>query len=350
MVNSERRWCVLADGWLTTRNAKTAHGVLRYGRDPVAAVLDRDHAGSTLDQVLPSMNSNAPIVSTLEEAISLGANSLLLGVATPGGWIPEEWRELLTDALRHGFEIANGLHRFLRDDPELVKLAEAHGGRLWDVRDVPPDIELSSGKALDVPQRIVGTVGSDCAVGKMTVSLELTDVAQKSGVSAEFIATGQTGILIAGRGIAVDRVISDFVSGAAERLVLEADPASDVVFVEGQGGLWHPSYSGVTLGLLHGSAPEVLVLVHQAGRTAIEEPPFTTLPPLTEMIQTYEGLASVVRPCKVAAIAVNCRGLDDTECRAAIDEIEDATGLPAADVWKGGAPLLWNAVSTTLGL
>lgn len=348
-MSRERRWCVLADGWLTTRNAKTAHGVLRYGRDPVVAVLDRDHAGSTVDQVLPSMESIAPIVGTLEEAIRLGANSLLLGVATPGGWIPDEWRTWLTEALRGGLEIANGLHRFLRDEPELVKLAEETGGTLWDVRDVPPDIPLCTGRALDAPQRIVGTVGSDCAVGKMTAALELTEVAKRKGIAAEFIATGQTGILIAGRGIAVDRVISDFVSGAAEQLILDADPSSDVLLVEGQGGLWHPSYSGVTLGLLHGSAPEALVLVHQAGRTAIEEPPYTRLPPLTEMVQTYERLASVVRPCRVAAIAVNCRGLEGAECQAAIDHIEDETGLPAADVWKGGAAVLWEAVSTTLG-
>ncbi|MGI8773871.1 MAG: DUF1611 domain-containing protein [Actinomycetota bacterium] len=349
MVNVDRRWCVLADGWLTTRNAKTAHGVIKYGRDPVVAVLDREHAGATLDKVLPTMGSSAPVVASLEEAIELGANSLLLGVATPGGWIPDEWRGWLTEALRDGFEIANGLHRFLRDEPELVKLAEEQGGTLWDVRAVPHDIPLSSGKALDAPQRIVGTVGSDCAVGKMTAALELVEAAAAGGVTAEFIATGQTGILIAGRGIAVDRVISDFISGAAERLILEADPASEVLLVEGQGGLWHPSYSGVTLGLLHGSAPEALVLVHQAGREAIEEPPYTRLPPLAEMIQTYEQLASAVRPCKVAAIAVNCRGLGDEASRAAIADIEDEAGLPAADVWRGGAPVLWQAVSTTLG-
>ncbi|MDQ4125621.1 MAG: DUF1611 domain-containing protein, partial [Actinomycetota bacterium] len=277
-----------------------------------------------------------------------GATSLLLGVATPGGWIPGHWRDWMLDAARSGMEIANGLHRFLRDDEELVAAASASGARLWDVREPPVGIPLCSGKALEAPQRIVLTVGSDCAVGKMTASLELTAAAEAAGRRAEFVATGQTGILVAGKGIAVDRVISDFVSGAAEQLVVDADPGAEVLMVEGQGGLWHPAYSGVTLGLLHGSMPEVLVLVHQAGRTAIEEPPYTKLPPLREIVDTYESIASVVRPCRVACVAVSCRGLSPDDARKAIDEIADETGLPAGDVMTGDAPALWAAVEEAL--
>ena len=152
---------------------------------------------------------------------------------------------------------------------------------MWDVREPPADIPLCEGKAADVPQRIVGTVGTDCAVGKMTASLELVEAAQETGVNAEFVATGQTGIVIAGRGIAVDRVISDFVSGAAEQLVLESDPSSDVLMIEGQGGLWHPAYSGVTLALLHGSAPESLVLVHREGMKRSRNRPTRSFRPST---------------------------------------------------------------------
>ncbi len=269
-------------------------------------------------------------------------------MATPGGWIPGHWRDWMLDAARSGMEIANGLHRFLRDDEELVAAASASGARLWDVREPPVGIPLCSGKALEAPQRIVLTVGSDCAVGKMTASLELTAAAEAAGRRAEFVATGQTGILVAGKGIAVDRVISDFVSGAAEQLVVDADPGAEVLMVEGQGGLWHPAYSGVTLGLLHGSMPEVLVLVHQAGRTAIEEPPYTKLPPLREIVDTYESIASVVRPCRVACVAVSCRGLSPDDARKAIDEIADETGLPAGDVMTGDAPALWAAVEEAL--
>ncbi|MDQ3983358.1 MAG: DUF1611 domain-containing protein [Actinomycetota bacterium] len=348
VTDGERSWLVLTDGYLETRNAKTAHGVLRYARDRIAAVLDREHAGRSLAEVLPEMERDAPIVGSFEDGAALGATSLLLGVATPGGWLPDHWRAWMLQAAASGMEIANGLHRFLRDDEELVAAARASGARLWDVRDPPDGIPLCSGKALDAPQRIVLTVGSDCAVGKMTASLELVVAAAAAGRNAEFVATGQTGILIAGKGIAVDRVISDFVSGAAEQLVVEGDPAAEVLVVEGQGGLWHPAYSGVTLGLLHGTMPEVLVLVHQARRTAIEEPPYTSLPPLAEMVSTYERIASVVRPCRVACVAVNCHGLSDAEARTAIDEVNHETGLPAGDVIRGDAPMLWDAVAATL--
>ena len=345
-----RSWLVLTDGYLDSRNAKTAHGVLRYARDPVAGVLDREHAGRTVRQIVPDLASDAPIVASVREGIDRGATSLLVGVATPGGWMPEDWRGWIIEALENGLEVANGLHRFLRDDPEFVAAAERGGGRLWDVREPPANIPLCEGKAADAPQRIVGTVGTDCAVGKMTASLELVEAAHRTGINAEFVATGQTGIVIAGRGIAVDRVISDFVSGAAEQLVLESDPSSEVLMIEGQGGLWHPAYSGVTLGLLHGSAPESLVLVHKAGHEAIEEPPYTKLPPIDYMIRTYEEIASVVRPCVVSAIAVNTHGLDDNAARHTVEELEDQTGLPTGDTLRGDAPKLWAAVARSLGL
>ena len=339
---------MLADGYLRARNAKTAHGVIRYGHDRVAAVLDREHAGRSLAEVMPELGRDAPIVGSFEEAMALRPTSLLLGVATPGGWIPDHWRQWLIEAIEAGMEIANGLHRFLRDDKELVRLARAHKATLWDVRDPPGDIPLFTGKSLAVPKRIVLTVGSDCAVGKMTVSLELTKAAHEAGYSSQFIATGQTGILIAGGGIAVDRVISDFLPGAAERLVTETHPSSDILMVEGQGSLWHPAYAAVTLGLVHGSAPHVMVLCHQAGRTAIEEPPYTPLPPLAEMVRVYEETAATVRPAKVACVAVNCGGLSAPERRSALAEVEREAGLPAGDVLAGDAPRLWEAVAAVL--
>lgn len=345
---SERAWLVLADGYLKWRNAKTAHGVIRYGRDPIAAVLDRDHTGRSLSEVLPDLGRDAAIVDSVEEGLKRGATSLLLGVATPGGWIPEHWRAWVIEAIEAGLEIANGLHRFLRDDRELVRLARAHKATLWDVRDPPDDIPLFTGRSLNAPKRIVQTVGSDCAVGKMTVALELAAAGHAAGYSTEFIATGQTGILIAGRGIAVDRVISDFLAGAAEQLVCDTHPSSDVLIVEGQGSLWHPAYAGVTLGLLHGAAPHLLVLCHQAGHTAIEEPPYTQLPSLPEMIATYEQSAATVREAKVACVAINCGGLSDGEARRAVGEVEDATGLVAGDVLRGDGPKLWDALAAAL--
>ncbi len=343
-----RRWAVLADGYLRARNAKTAHGVIRYSRDEIACVIDRDNAGRSLAEVAPELGRDAPIVESLSEALTHRPTSVLLGVATPGGWMPPDWRGWLLEAADAGLEIANGLHALLRNDPELVARAAASGARLWDVRVPPDDIALFSGRSLQVPQRIVATVGSDCAVGKMTVSVELAEEGRRRGVCTEFVATGQTGILIAGKGIAVDRVIADFVAGAAERLVCSAEPDSEVLIVEGQGSLWHPAYSAVTLGLLHGAAPEVLVLCHQAGRSAIEEPPYTALPPLRDMVATYEAMAATLRPARVACIAVNTGGLSEDEARAELRRISDETGLPAGDVWRGDTGRLWEAVAGAL--
>jgi uncharacterized NAD-dependent epimerase/dehydratase family protein len=345
---SERSWLILTDGYLTTRNAKTAHGVIQYSPDRVAAVLDGEHAGRDARDVLPRLGRSVPVVGSLDEGLSYGPTSLLLGVATPGGWMPEHWRDLIIKAIASGLEIVNGLHTLLKDDPELVRLADEHGVRLWDVRDPPADIPLFSGKSLDIPQSVVLTVGTDCAVGKKTAALELTKAGNESGRKCEFVATGQTGILIAGRGIAVDRVISDFLSGAAEKLVCEADPDSEILVVEGQGGMWHPAYASVTLGLLHGCAPHALVLCHQAGRTAIEEPPYTKLPSLPEMVSAYEQTAALLRPARVACVTVNCHDLDDDAARAEIERIEDLTGLPAGDVLRGDAAKLWAAVAAAL--
>jgi uncharacterized NAD-dependent epimerase/dehydratase family protein len=348
MNRASRSWLVLTDGFLTDRHAKTAHGVIRYAPDRIAAVLDRDHSGKSLGDVMPSLGRDAPIVSSIDEALEHGPTSLLLGVATAGGWMPEHWRQWVMESIEAGLEIANGLHRFLRDDDELVALADRRGTRLWDVRDPPEDIPLFSGKNLDGTKKIVHTVGSDAAVGKMTATLELVRAANSAGWAAEFIATGQTGILIAGWGIAVDRVISDFLAGAAEKLVAEASPSSDVLVVEGQGSMWHPAYAGVTLGLLHGSTPDVLVLCHQVGHAAIEEPPYTRLPDLGEMIRVYEEAAATVRPARVACVSLNCAGLDDSGRARAIAEVEAATNLPAGDPLAGDSAKLWDAVERLL--
>jgi uncharacterized NAD-dependent epimerase/dehydratase family protein len=343
-----RSWLILADGYLTERNAKTAHGVIRYSRDRVAAVLDPANAGRSLADVMPELGRDAPIVASVAEALPLAPTSLLLGVATPGGWMPDHWRDWIVEAIESGLDVANGLHRFLRDDPELVELAKKNGVELWDVRDAPSDIPIFSGKTLELPRRVVLTVGSDCAVGKKTAAIEIDRAARAAGYSSEFVATGQTGVLIAGRGIAVDRVIADFMPGAAERLVCSTHPSTDVAVVEGQGSLWHPAYSGVTLGLLHGSSPHVLVLCHQAGREKIEEPPYTSLPSLTEMVRVYEELAATVRPAKVACIALNCLGLSEFDASAAKQLVADETGLVVGDPLAGEAPQLWEAVASVL--
>jgi uncharacterized NAD-dependent epimerase/dehydratase family protein len=233
----------------------------------------------------------------------------------------------------------------LADDPELRPLADQAGVELRDLRRPPPGLDCATGANLEVDARIVLTVGSDCAIGKMTVSLELDRVARERGLASVFVPTGQTGIAIAGWGIAVDAVVSDFLSGAAEQLVLEGRRrGGELLLVEGQGSLIHPAYSGVTLGLYHGSVPHVLVLCHRAGATEIEGSPGHPIPPLRELVELHERVALPRRPSRVAAVAVNTAGLDESAAAEAVAAAAEDAGLPACDPVRDGAEPLLEAV------
>jgi uncharacterized NAD-dependent epimerase/dehydratase family protein len=336
-----KRYLILAEGFSSDPHyGKTMRGVLRYRRDDVVAILDSTRAaGDTHDGV--------PVVQRVADAVALDPDTALVGVATQGGRFPPAWIDLLRECVEHGLDIENGLHVFLADDPELARLAEERSVELRDLRRPPADLSTATGANLEVPARIVLTVGSDCAIGKMTVSLELDLEARRRGLRSVFVPTGQTGIAIAGWGIAVDAVVADFIAGAAERLVVEgAERGGEVLWVEGQGSIVHPVYSGVTLGLFHGSAPHLLVLCHTAGRTEIEGAgggPHP-IPPLPELVELHERLALPARPARVAAIALNTSELDDDAARAAVGSAEDETGLPADDPVRFGAAKLVDAV------
>jgi uncharacterized NAD-dependent epimerase/dehydratase family protein len=340
---AHRRYAILTEGQLLDRRAKTAHGVIQYGRDEIAAVIDSQFAGRDIADVLPRLGRSAPIVASVREALALKPTSLLLGVANQGGFIPESFRPQILDAIDAGLEIVSGLHQLLCEDAQFVERAKASGSRLWDVRVPPPGIPLFSGAAYRVPQVVALAVGSDCAVGKKSVMIELERAARAAGDRAEFVATGQTGVLIAGKGIVVDRVISDFITGAAEQLVLGVAPDADVALVEGQGSIYHPAYAPVTLGLLFGCAPDMLVLCVDTNRAEVEEYG-VPIPPLTEMIRAHEALLAPVKPARVVAIAVNTASLEDVHARAALVAAEAQTGLPADDVVRFGGAKLWKAV------
>jgi uncharacterized NAD-dependent epimerase/dehydratase family protein len=336
------RYLILAEGYSADAHyGKTMRGVLRYRRDDVAAILDSTRAvGDTEDGV--------PIVRTLDEALPLEPDTALVGVATQGGRFPPAWRDLLRGCIERGLDIENGLHEFVSEDPELRDLAARHGVELRDLRRPPADVSTATGANLDVKATIVLAVGSDCAIGKMTMALELDLEARRRGIRSVFVPTGQTGIAIAGWGISVDAVVADFIAGAAERLVVEgAARGGELLWVEGQGAILHPVYSGVTLGLYHGSVPHLLLLCHEAGRTEIEgvgggpHP----IPPLRELVELHERLALPARPARVAAVALNTRSLDEAAARAAIAAAEDETGLPADDPVRFGAGKLLAAFS-----
>ena len=318
---------------------KTARGVIRYRPQDVVAVLDSQRPGEELE--------GFAIVGNVADALRFKPTVALVGVATQGGRFPPAWRELLKDCIANGLDVESGLHEFISDDAELTALAAQHGVELRDLRKAPAGLNVPTGANLTHGARTILTVGSDCAIGKMTVCLELDREARSRGVRSEFVPTGQTGIAIAGWGISVDAVVADFIAGAAEQLVLEGvERGGELLFVEGQGSLLHPAYSGVTLGLIHGSAPHAYVLCHQAGETVVDGDERFPIPPLSELVALHEQISLIARPARVEAIALNTRKLDEEAARRAVAEAERETGLPADDpVRFGSAKLvdsLWN--------
>jgi uncharacterized NAD-dependent epimerase/dehydratase family protein len=339
---SPKRYLILAEGRSGDPHyGKTARGILRYAPDPTVAILDSTHTGETHEGV--------PVVGTVDEALRFEPTTAVVGVATQGGRFPPAWRELLKSCIANGLDLESGLHEFISEDPELQALAREHGVELRDLRKPPSDLSVPTGENLEVPARIALTVGTDCAIGKKTVALELDLEARRRGLPSVFVPTGQTGIAIAGWGIAVDAVVSDFLAGAAERLVVEGHRrGGELLFVEGQGSLSHPAYSGVTLGLIHGSAPHAFVLCHRAGAEEIEGYPGHPIPGLPELIELHERVSLPLRPASVACIALNTAHLDEEEARAAIAEASAETGLPTDDPVRFGAGPLLDAVRQAL--
>ena len=342
MSSESERLLLLAEGFSGDPHyGKTARGVLAYGERPVVALLDSTRAGET--------QSGVPIVGAVDDALALRPTTALVGVATAGGRFPPEWRDLLKSCIANGLDVENGLHEFLADDPELADLAARHGVELRDLRRPPDDLNVPTGANLTIPAQIVLTVGSDCAIGKMTVSLELERAARARGIQARFVPTGQTGIAIAGWGIAVDAVVSDFIAGAAERLVVEGyERGGELLLVEGQGAVTHPAYSGVTLGLIHGSAPHLFVLCHLAGETEVEGYPGHPLLSLPELVDLHERISLPARKAKVAAVVLNTRLLDLHDARAAIAAAEAETGLVADDVVRFGPERVIDSLLASL--
>ncbi len=343
------RLAVFTGGILADSNAKTAHGVLRYGTREVVCVVDDAFAGRRVDEVVPFARRDVPVVATVREAAELGATMLLIGVAPSGGKLQPSWREALLEAVRLGLGVEAGLHTLLADDRELSAAAQATGVEVRDLRISPPDLDVPAGVGLrPAGTRVVHTVGTDCAIGKMSVVLELEDELRRRGEEAVFVATGQTGIAIAGWGIAVDHVISDYIAGAAARLVSEGAERGSLLLLEGQGSLYHPAYSGVTLGLLHGSAPDLLILAHAAGRTSVEDYEDVPLPALDVVVRQYEAACATVRPARVCAVALNTGGRAAAEARDAIAAAGREAGLPAFDVVRDGAGGLADVVLAAL--
>ncbi len=344
-----RRLVILAEGEFGPHSGKTAYGVIRYGRDDVVAVIDSTKAGQTVASYLPGFD--IPIVASLDEALARPgrADALLIGIAPTGGRLPQNWRTIILAAIDAGLDVLSGLHTFIGDDPEFAAAAAAHGTTIIDYRRPPDRLETAVGRRHGPGKRVILTVGSDCAIGKMSVALELRRAALAAGDRASFVPTGQTGMMIEGWGVAVDRLISDFAQGTIEWLVEEGETLGDWVIVEGQGSLDHPAYSSVTLALIHGATPQAMVMVHKPG---LAEHDFAHLPEasfpiaaLPGFIALHETVAGLVAPSKVVAVALNTSLFpDDDEARAVIAATAAETGLPTDDPFRFGPDRLWAAI------
>lgn len=312
--------------------AKVAQGIADWR--PEFAVGQFRLPGCKADLGLPDMD--------LETAKAAGVKTLVIGVANRGGVISPEWKNVLIDALMAGFDIASGLHNLLRDEPDLVAVADAEGRTLHDVR--VPDVEYPIANGVKRTGKRCLAVGTDCSVGKMYTAIAMEAEMRKREMKATFRATGQTGILITGNGVPLDAVIADFMAGAVEWLTPDNDD-DHWDLIEGQGSLFHASYSGVTMALIHGGAPDALILSHEPTRTHMRGLPGYDLPSLEALRDLSQTLAHVVNPnCKVVGISVNTKALSDDEANAYLAEVEDRMGLPTIDPFRQGAGRLVDAL------
>ena len=313
--------------------AKTAQGVVDWRPD--AALSQLRLAGCKADLGLPEMS--------IADAAAKGARTFLVGVANSGGVLPEHWITTIVEAIEAGMDVASGLHMRLADIPEIEAAAGAKGVRLFDVRH--PTRSFATGKGTRRPGKRILAVGTDCSCGKMYTTLALEQEMRARGMKADFRATGQTGILITGEGVSIDAVVADFISGAVEWLCPANEPDHwDIV--EGQGSLFHPSFAGVSLGLLHGSQPDYLVLCHEPTRTHMRGLPHQKLPGLALCLQRNLEAAQLTNPDVLAlGVSINTSALGDAAARDYLQKIEDELQLPTVDAFRSGVVKLVDALA-----
>jgi uncharacterized NAD-dependent epimerase/dehydratase family protein len=343
MITSKNKVIIFAQDAFGIDTAKTAIGFIKYGLCETVGIVDKKFSGKAASEIINSLPP-IPVFSSTEEAKNKrpDADVLLIGIAPSGGSFPTAWLPEIKKSINLKLNIVNGLHDFLSNIPEIVTLAKNNNVFIWDVRKPEKKYAIANARLLDYPMQIVLTVGTDGAIGKMTVALELTKSARQKGKSACFIATGQTGMMISGHGIPVDAIPGDFMAGAVEEELIKAAKQNySIAFVEGQGSILHPGWSGVTLALLHGAIPHKLILCHKAGREYIKNTK-VKIESLKQFIEQYESLSLPMRKAKVVGICLNTFGLDDNKTKDLINACEDETGLPADDPVKNSGDKLLN--------
>ncbi len=333
-----RKILLLTEGYSNPHQGKTARNLIYYSPQEVVAVFDRENTDKTSKELFGT--GDVKVVSSFEEVKT--ADTLVIGVATAGGKIPKSYRPIILEAISRGMNVITPTHEFLSDDPEIKTASVKNKVQLIDLRK-NNEKEVAQRKGIREDCLRIQTVGNDCSLGKMIVSLEITNNLKKRKIDAKFVATGQTGILIEGDGIPIDAVVGDYINGAAEKLVLK-NQHHDIIMIEGQGSLFHPRYSSVTLGLLHGSIPHGLIMCYEMGRKYVAGMEGIKLPSIEKAIEIYEQMASIMFPCKVIGIAINSRHFSKEEADKERERIKREFNLPACDVIRHGSDELADSI------
>ncbi|MBT3252899.1 MAG: DUF1611 domain-containing protein [Candidatus Marinimicrobia bacterium] len=327
MDQKRRRFVLYAQNRLHALGSKTANGLILFRQEEVQVVVDASKAGMTVQDVL-GYGGDIPIVAHITEAMAFQPDTLVIGVAPIGGAVKPEWIPELKIALEAGLNVWAGLHQFLGDVDEL----KSYRNLIWDARRPPPGLKVAQGHWRERKSKIILTIGSDSNVGKMTTALMLQRQLKTLGLESIFVGTGQTGMMISGRGVAVDAIVSDFVNGATEAEIDKVDGQAPLIIVEGQGAVTHIGYSAVTMGLIHGSMPDAFVLAHQPSR--IVDDYDHPLPEIQEVIDIHTALMRPFKSTKVLGINLYSKDLSPDEGQKACENIYENTGLPVEDMVK----------------
>ena len=338
-----KQYAVLVEGRFNFLYAKTANAILRYQPKTVVCCIDSENVGKTTDDVM-QLGDDTPIVESLEAAKAFNPDTLLVGVATQGGYLPDSMRKTVRGALESGMDVICGLHEFLGDDDEFGPMAKANGVTITDLRKPPLPLPFSEGKWRSRKTPTLLTVGDDCDTGKMTAAWEVKRQLEARGKSVAFVGTGQTGILLGGYGVAVDAIVSDFEAGAIEAEIDRVGSDVDLIVVEGQGSISHMAYSGVTLGLLHGTMPDMLLMCHEPARKidTFDHP----MADFSEMIDLYLRLVRLFKPCDMVGLSLITYTESEDEAKSTIQRYEKEYGIPSADLVRfGGGAVIDSIIS-----
>ena len=337
------RFAILFEDNFNHLYGKTGNALLRYRPEDVVCCIDSKNADKTADEVV-GIGGALPVVAHVEDSLQFNPDTLLIGIATEGGYLPKNMRGGVKTAIENGLNIICGLHSFLSFDPEFSKLANKHNVTITDLRKPPDPLPFTKGSWKNRKTPILLTVGTDCDVGKMTMAWETSNSLVKNGVSAKFVGTGQTGILLSGAGVAVDAVVSDFVAGAIENEIDKINEDYDIIIVEGQGSITHMAYSGVTLGLLHGSMPDFLLMCHDPFRTedTFGQPVYD----IQKTLDLYLNLVQIFKPCRCVGAGLVTHDENEELARKTIDEYQNRFDFPINDFIRyGGKNIVENIIS-----